>query len=127
MYNLYRTNMNGRFSMNFTQPNSNNKVENVYRKGEAQYHNYSHVKRSTKIDNSIAQPSENILINEGIQSRTNTYTKPSAVDNNYVKNQHKMSTIPHQQAPRKVVGPGSMARFLMSPPTGSGCSACGGK
>ena len=100
--------MNGRFSMNFTHPN-NNKRENVYRKGEAQYHNYTNVKRS--------QPSENILINEGVPSITNTYTTPFTPVNN---RQRSMTS-------RQVVGPGTMSRFLMSPPTGSGCSACVGR
>ena len=107
--------MNGRFSMNFTH-SSNNKLENVYRKGEAQYHNYTNVKRSTKIDTSISQPSENILINEGIPSITNTHTI-----------NRQISMIPRKHGRQKVVGPGTMAQFLMSPPTGSGCSACGGK
>ena len=107
--------MNGRFSMNFTHSN-NNKLENVYRKGEAQYHNYTNVKRSTKIDTSISQPSENILINEGIPPITNTHTI-----------NRQISMTPRQYGRQKVVGPGTMARFLMSPPTGSGCSACGGR
>lgn len=99
--------MNGRFSMNFTHSN-NNKLENVYRKGEAQYHNYTNVKRS--------QPSENILINEGIPPITNTHTT-----------NRQISMIPRQYGRQKVVGPGTMSQFLMSPPTGSGCSACGGR
>tara|TARA_A100001015_G_C14944062_1_gene693833 strand:- start:31 stop:390 length:360 start_codon:yes stop_codon:yes gene_type:complete len=119
--------MNGRFSMNFTHSN-NNKLENVYRKGEAQYHNYSNVKRSTKIDTSISQPSENILINEGIPSITNTYTTPFTPVNNHVTTTNRqISMTPRQYGRQKVVGPGTMSQFLMSPPTGSGCSACGGR
>ena len=117
--------MNGRFSMNFTQSTHNN-YENVYRKGEAQYHNYSHVKRSTKIDSSISHPSENILINEGVPI-SNTYTRSSVPINNHVTSQRRLPTNSSLQRQQKVVGPGSMARFLMSPSTGSGCSVCGGR
>ena len=119
--------MSGRFSMIFTHSN-NNKRENIYRKGEAQYHHYNNVKRSTKIDTSLSQPSENILINEGEPSMTNTYTRPSTSLNNYATTiKRQMSTAPRQHGRQRVVGPGTMSQFLMSPPTGSGCSACGGR
>ena len=122
--------MNGRFTMNFTHINKKNS-ENIYRRGEAQYHNYGNLKRYIQLDKSISQPSENILINEGISgisSNINTYTKPIINDNNYVKTQRNIQTIPPQQQGIKKAGyPGSMYRFLMSLPTGSGCSVCGGK
>ena len=119
--------MNGRFSMNFTH-STNNKLENVYRKGEAQYHNYSSVKRTTNTDTSISQPFESILINEGEPSTTNTYTKPHTPFNNHATNVKRQTLMTSRQyGPQRVVGPGTMSQFLMSPPTGSGCSVCGGK
>ena len=67
--------MKGRFSMNFTPPTSNNRDnthypthenQSVYRKGSAQYSTQQDVKRSFKTEPNYSQPSQNILVNDGL-------------------------------------------------------------
>ena len=123
--------MKGRFSMSFTNATdhaySTNNTNNAYRKGSAQYHNQQEIKRSFKTDTSILNDPTSILINDGAPTQTTNHYKHFIQQNNNIQTKRKIqATIPYQHAQRKVVGPGSMARFLMTPPSGSGCSVCGG-
>ena len=117
------------FTNTYDHVYNNNNTNNVYRKGSAQYHNQQDVKRSFKTDMSVLNDPNSILINDGVPTKiTNqNHYKQSIQQTNNMQTKRKVgATMPYQHRQRMVVGPGSMTRFLMSPPSGSGCSVCGG-
>ena len=98
--------MSRRFALNFTTVNSE-----MGNKDEA---------RTT--DQYVQQPipSENILINHG----TNTYT--NSTKHHTPAPTRTASRIAPKHSQRLVVGPGTMRQFLASGGVGHGCSSCGG-
>lgn len=122
--------MKGRFSMNFTTPTSNNRDnthypthenQSVYRKGSAQYSTQQDVKRSFKTEPNYSQPSQNILVNDGLS------TYPRHTNQSTHRNISNTSAqYRNQHANKIVVGPRSMSQFLKTSSSGQGCSSCGG-
>jgi len=97
--------MSRRFAMNFTTVNS-------------EMINKDETRLLDKYNHSI--PSENILINHG----TNTYT--NSTKHHTPDPTRTASRIAPKHSQRLVVGPGTMRQFLASGGVGHGCSSCGG-
>ena len=103
--------MSRRFALNFTTVNSE-----MGNKDEA-----------PTTDQYVQQPipSENILINHGTNTYTNS-TKHHTPTGRAAAPTRTASRIAPKHSQQLVVGPGTMRQFLASGGVGHGCSSCGG-